>query len=39
MNLERIVHGARRNGVTWNEIGAACGVTRQAAYDRWNRVE
>ena len=43
VDLERAVLDARRNKVTWNEIGTACGVTRQAAYDRWgeaaNRAE
>lgn len=28
---------ARRAGASWVEIGAACGITRQAAHDRWAR--
>lgn len=34
VDLERAVVDARAH-LTWNEIGAACGMTRQAAYDRW----
>jgi hypothetical protein len=31
------VIGARRRGATWKQIGAACGISRQAAHDRWSR--
>lgn len=26
----------RRSGATWAEIGAAAGITRQSAHERWN---
>lgn len=29
------VRGLRSNGVTWEEIGSACGTTRQAAIMRY----
>lgn len=30
------VRGMRDNGITWEDIGAAAGTTRQAAIMRWN---
>lgn len=27
---------AKRYGATWQQVADTCGVTRQAAYDRWN---
>jgi hypothetical protein len=27
--------GLRRNGVTWEQIGEAAGMTRQSAHERW----
>lgn len=30
------VRGLRRNGSTWEEIGAAAGITRQGAIRHWN---
>jgi hypothetical protein len=38
VDLERAVLDARADGLTWNEIGAACAMTRQAACDRWGEV-
>jgi hypothetical protein len=32
------VVNARKYRATWQEIGDACGITRQAAYDRWGKV-
>jgi hypothetical protein len=29
------VLAARREQVTWQQIGDACGMTRSAAHDRW----
>lgn len=29
------VLGARRHGASWQAIADACGITRQAAHDRW----
>ncbi len=26
---------ARRAGATWEQVGEACGITRQAAHERW----
>lgn len=34
--LVEAVRGLRDAGVTWDEIGAASGTTRQAALMRWN---
>jgi hypothetical protein len=31
----RAVIDARDDGATWEEIGKALGITKQAAYDRW----
>lgn len=36
VRLER-VHAAREAGVSWDQIGAALGVTRQAAWEYYNR--
>jgi len=33
----RTVQAARAEGRTWDEIGAASGVTRQASWKRWGR--
>lgn len=30
---------ARHCGASWEEIGQACGITRQAAHDRWAKFE
>lgn len=30
---------ARRQGATWQQVADACGITRQAAYDRWAKFE
>lgn len=30
------VRGLRESGATWEDIGEACGTTRQAALMRWN---
>lgn len=30
---------ARRNGASWQSIADACGITRQAAHDRWAKYE
>jgi hypothetical protein len=36
-NLDRAVVDARLAGVTWAEVGAGCGMSRQGAYDRWGK--
>ena len=36
--LEAAVIDARRLGLSWEKIGAAVGITRQAAHERWGRV-
>lgn len=33
--IRRAVHGLRRNGVTWQEVGEVLGTSRQAAQQRW----
>lgn len=33
------VVNARRDGATWAAIGEACGTSRQAAYDRWGKLD
>jgi hypothetical protein len=39
-SLDRWQHkaakAARKRGVSWDEIGAACGVSRQAAWQRFS---
>ncbi|MFI1459082.1 hypothetical protein [Nocardia carnea] len=37
VDLELAAKSARSAGATWVQIGSACGVTRQAAYDRWGK--
>lgn len=37
--LHDAVHAARRAGHTWRQIAAVCGVTHQAAMDRFGRKE
>lgn len=32
----KAVNIARRQGRTWEEIGKACGITRQAAWERFS---
>lgn len=32
------VSGARRNGASWSEVGAAVGMTKQAAHERWGKL-
>lgn len=34
-DLQRTVLAARKHHLSWRDIGSACGMTRQAAYDRW----
>lgn len=34
-DLTGVVAAARRAGATWEQIGTTCGITKQAAYDRW----
>lgn len=36
-HLETAVVAARRQGLSWEKIGAAAGVSRQAAHERWGR--
>src|SRR5713226_7416592 len=31
----RMVHEARHQGATWDEVGKALGISRQAAWDRY----
>lgn len=33
--LEDAVHAARRQRMTWEEVGAALGVTRQSAWEKY----
>lgn len=35
---EHVVAAARLAGATWEQIGEACGITRQGAYDRWGKL-
>jgi hypothetical protein len=37
--LDDAVLGLRQSGMTWEQIGAAAGVTRQGAHQRWRHVE
>jgi hypothetical protein len=37
VDLERTVLEARDKQITWEQIGKACGVSRQGAYDRWGK--
>jgi hypothetical protein len=37
VDLERTVLEARDKQITWEQIGEACGVSRQGAYDRWGK--
>lgn len=32
----KAVKAARKQGRTWDEIGAACGISRQAAWERFS---
>jgi hypothetical protein len=34
--LDVAVHRARRAGLSWEEIGQALDMTRQAAWERWH---
>lgn len=38
VELELAVKSARSAGATWEQIGSACGITRQAAHDRWGKL-
>ena len=33
----KAVKAARKQGRTWDEIGSACGVSRQAAWERFSK--
>lgn len=35
--IDHAVAGMRANGYSWAEIGTAVGMSKQAAYKRWNR--
>jgi hypothetical protein len=37
VDLERTVLEARDKQITWEQIGEACRISRQGAYDRWGR--
>jgi hypothetical protein len=37
VDLERTVLEARDKQITWEQIGEACQVSRQGAYDRWGK--
>ena len=37
--LGDLVLWSRQNGATWEAIGAALGLTRQGAWDRWHYLE
>lgn len=32
------VSGARRAGASWSEIGAAVGMSKQSAHERWGKL-
>jgi hypothetical protein len=34
-NLDAAVHTARQRGLSWAKVGAAAGMTAQAAHERW----
>ena len=34
---EKVVKAREEHGATWEDIGQALGLTRQAAYERFNR--
>ncbi|MGF6888543.1 hypothetical protein ABIA39_007758 [Nocardia sp. GAS34] len=38
VELVEAVVAARQAGATWAAIGLACGVSRQAAHDRWGKL-
>ncbi|SUA76332.1 Uncharacterised protein [Nocardia otitidiscaviarum] len=38
MDLGAAVAAARLVGATWEQVGIACGSSKQAAYERWHRV-
>ncbi|MGK8487087.1 hypothetical protein [Nocardia asiatica] len=38
VDYEGVVVSARAAGATWEQIGATCGISRQAAYDRWGKM-
>lgn len=38
-SLESAVRAARKAGATWLEIGKIWGITRQAAWEKFNHVE
>ncbi|MFD0362714.1 hypothetical protein ACFQZZ_14820 [Nocardia sp. GCM10030253] len=38
MDLGGAVIAARTAGATWEQVGAACRSSRQAAYERWHKV-
>jgi DNA invertase Pin-like site-specific DNA recombinase len=33
------VRGARQAGISWTEIAAALGISRQAAWERWRELD
>jgi hypothetical protein len=35
-NLDAAVHTARQRGLSWAKVGAAAGMTAQAAHERWS---
>ncbi|WP_406238447.1 hypothetical protein [Nocardia sp. NBC_01009] len=35
LDLTGLVAASRNAGATWEQIGSTCGITKQAAYDRW----
>lgn len=37
LELEDAVHDARREGMSWTEVGALLGVSKQAAQQRYGR--
>ena len=39
LKLDSTVREARANGCSWADIGAAAGMTRQSAWERWARSE
>ena len=37
-NLDAAVRAARRRGLSWAKVGAAAGMTAQAAHERWSKI-
>lgn len=38
MDIGGAVAAARMAGATWEQVGTACGSSKQAAYERWHKI-